>query len=64
MTAATPESVRVFQGYKAGAVDFLFKPVDSRLQSKVAVFIELFRQRQQLAGQIAEHKKLVQMSGC
>ncbi len=63
VTAATPESVRVFQGYEAGAVDFLFKPVDSQLlQSKVAVFIELFRQRQQLAGQIAEHKKLVQMS--
>ena len=30
VTAATPESVRVFQGYEAGAVDFLFKPVDSQ----------------------------------
>jgi signal transduction histidine kinase len=63
VTAATAESVRIFQGYEAGAVDFLFKPVDARLlQSKVAVFIELFRQRQLLAGQIAEHKKLVQMA--
>lgn len=63
VTASTPEAVRIFRGYEAGAVDFLFKPLDPQLlQSKVAVFIELFRQRQQLAAQVAEHKKLVQMA--
>jgi two-component system, sensor histidine kinase and response regulator len=60
VTAGTPESGRIFKGYEAGAVDFLFKPLDPQLlQSKVAVFIELFRQRQQLAAQVFEHKQLV-----
>jgi signal transduction histidine kinase len=60
VTASSPETGRIFQGYEAGAVDFLFKPIEPRLvQSKVAVFIELFRQRQQLAEQVEEHKALV-----
>ena len=60
VTAGPEESGRVFKGYEAGAVDFLFKPLDAQLlQSKVAVFIELFRQRQQLAAQVVEHKQLV-----
>jgi signal transduction histidine kinase len=60
VTAGQPESGRIFKGYEAGAVDFLFKPLDPQLlQSKVAVFIELFRQRQQLAAQVLEHKQLV-----
>jgi two-component system, sensor histidine kinase and response regulator len=60
VTAATPEPGRMFRGYEAGAVDFLFKPVDPHLlQSKVGVFIELFRQRQQLAAQVEEHKQLL-----
>ena len=60
VTAGPEESGRVFKGYEAGAVDFLFKPLDAQLlQSKVAVFIELFRQRQQLAAQVIEHKQLV-----
>ena len=60
VTAGAPESHRIFKGYEAGAVDFLFKPLDPQLlQSKVSVFIELFRQRQQLAAQVEEHKQLV-----
>ena len=60
VTAGAAESGRIFKGYEAGAVDFLFKPLDPQLlQSKVAVFIELFRQRQQLAAQLIEHKQLV-----
>jgi two-component system sensor histidine kinase/response regulator len=60
VTAGQPESGRIFKGYEAGAVDFLFKPLDPQLlQSKVSVFIELFRQRQQLAAQLVEHKQLV-----
>ncbi len=60
VTAGVPESGRIFKGYEAGAVDFLFKPLDPQLlQSKVSVFIELFRQRQQLAAQVHEHKQLV-----
>jgi two-component system sensor histidine kinase/response regulator len=60
VTASSPETGRIFRGYEAGAVDFLFKPIEPRLvQSKVAVFIELFRQRQQLTAQVEEHKALV-----
>ena len=63
LTAAAPEAARLFRGYDAGAVDFLFKPLDiSLVRSKVQVFIELFRQRQQLAAQLEEHRQLVRMS--
>ncbi|HEX7361028.1 MAG TPA: ATP-binding protein [Bryobacteraceae bacterium] len=40
---------QLFRGYDLGAVDFLFKPlVPEILQSKVAVFVELFRSEQLL----------------
>lgn len=39
MTGYASDPSRTFFGYEAGAVDFLFKPLDPRvLQSKVAVF--------------------------
>lgn len=60
ITAAAPERGRIFRGYEAGAVDFLFKPVDPYLlRSKIEVFIELSRQRQALARQLEEHRQLV-----
>lgn len=63
LTAGAPESARLFRGYEAGAVDFLFKPLDiSLVRSKVQVFIELFRQRQLLAAQLEEHRQLLRMS--
>ena len=50
VTASPEEQHRVFQGYDAGAVDFLFKPVDPRvLRHKANVFFSLYRQRQELA---------------
>jgi two-component system sensor histidine kinase/response regulator len=50
ITAGTRDPSRVFKGYESGAVDFLFKPIDPLiLRSKVDVFIELARQRQELA---------------
>lgn len=49
VTAAPQEAHREFRGYDAGAVDFLFKPVDPRiLRHKTETFYQLFRQRQQL----------------
>jgi signal transduction histidine kinase len=49
VTAAPQEAHREFRGYDAGAVDFLFKPIDPRiLRHKVDVFYELARQRTQL----------------
>ncbi len=52
VTAGASEPRRVFRGYDAGAVDFLFKPFDPHvLLNKVATFCELYRQRQLLARQ-------------
>jgi signal transduction histidine kinase len=60
VTAAAPERGRIFRGYEAGAVDFLFKPIEPHLlRSKIGVFIELHRQQQQLARQLEEHRQLV-----
>jgi signal transduction histidine kinase len=53
VTAGAREPSRVFQGYDAGAVDFLFKPIDQHiLRHKVETFVELHRQRLQLASQM------------
>lgn len=49
VTAAPQEQHREFRGYDAGAVDFLFKPVDPRiLRHKTETFYQLHRQKQQL----------------
>ncbi|HEX2147921.1 MAG TPA: response regulator [Pseudorhizobium sp.] len=51
VTAGTADGRR-FRGYEAGAVDFIQKPIEPDiLRSKVEVFFELYRQRQQLAAQ-------------
>jgi signal transduction histidine kinase len=52
VTAGTMDTQRRFRGYEAGAVDFLFKPIEPRiLQSKAEVFFELYCQRQEVARQ-------------
>jgi len=49
VTAGQSNRSWIFKGYEAGAVDFLFKPIDTHvLKSKVDVFIRLDKQRQQL----------------
>jgi phosphoserine phosphatase RsbU/P len=55
VTAAGGEPQRRFRGYEAGAVDFLYKPIEPHvLQSKANVFFELSAQRQQLAAQVKQ----------
>lgn len=52
LTAGTTDAQRRFRGYEAGAVDFIQKPIEADiLRSKVNIFLELYRQRQQLAAQ-------------
>ncbi len=52
VTAGAADSQRRFKGYETGAVDFIQKPIEADIiRSKVDVFFELFRQRQQLASQ-------------
>lgn len=49
VTAASQDERRMFAGYDAGAIDFLFKPIESHvLRSKVEVFVTLEKQRQKL----------------
>jgi two-component system, cell cycle response regulator len=46
VTAISKEQKYVFKGYDAGAVDYMFKPLDPDiLQSKVNVFLELHKQK-------------------
>jgi len=52
LTAGSADRKRRFQGYEAGAVDFLHKPIEPDiLRSKTEVFFELYRQRQEVAAQ-------------
>jgi two-component system, sensor histidine kinase and response regulator len=63
VTAGSSEPRGVFRGYDAGAVDFLFKPVDPRvLRHKVATFCELYRQRQLLARQARELEETLRLN--
>jgi two-component system sensor histidine kinase/response regulator len=63
LTAGAPDRTRLFKGYDAGAVDFLFKPVDPQLlTAKVDVFVELHRQKRQLARQLEQIQQAQRMS--
>lgn len=49
LTAGALDQQRRFRGYEAGAVDFIFKPVEPHiLQSKAGIFFELALQREAL----------------
>ncbi len=50
VTAGNRDPKRVFKGYESGGVDFLFKPIEPHiLRSKVDVFFELARGKQEIA---------------
>ena len=62
VSAAGRELNYAFRGYESGAVDFLYKPLEPvAVRSKVNVFVELFRQRQQLQVAQAELQRAVAM---
>ncbi|KQQ32702.1 histidine kinase [Duganella sp. Leaf126] len=53
VTAAGKELNYSFKGYEAGAVDVLYKPLDSRaVRSKVEVFVALWEQREAMRRQV------------
>lgn len=55
VTAFSHGEEDIFKGYKAGAVDFLYKPVNPELlRIKVGLFVELFRKTQSLEREIEE----------
>ncbi|MBK6009196.1 hybrid sensor histidine kinase/response regulator [Ramlibacter ginsenosidimutans] len=62
VSAAGHELNYAFRGYESGAVDFLHKPLDPHtVRSKVSVFVELFRQRQELQEAKAQLQRAVSM---
>lgn len=63
LTAGSRDEQRSFRGYEAGAVDFLYKPVDPRvLRAKVQVFVDLYRQRRSLAERMAELERVTRVN--
>ena len=55
VTALSKQEHHLYRGYSAGAVDYIFKPIDpSILRSKVAVFVELWEKNTQLRQQAAQ----------
>lgn len=63
LTAAAREASYSFRGYEAGAVDFLYKPLDAKaLVSKVNVFVELYQQKKQMSQQLEELKRALRLN--
>ncbi|SDJ37891.1 diguanylate cyclase (GGDEF) domain-containing protein [Ferrimonas sediminum] len=63
VTASYKASEHIFKGYDSGAVDYLLKPLNSKVfRSKVGVFIELYQQKEALKDKTVEFdRKLVEL---
>lgn len=60
ITAINKEEKYVFKGYEMGAVDYLFKPIDPTvLKSKVNVFLELHRKKNEMERLINEKNEYI-----
>jgi signal transduction histidine kinase len=58
MTAISKTDLHVSRGYAAGAVDYLFKPVNpDLLRAKVAAFLELWRKTRALEMEVAQRRQ-------
>jgi signal transduction histidine kinase len=57
ITAHTHDEDNIFRGYQAGAVDYIYKPINpDLLRAKVSVFVELYRKTHQL---MVQEQKLI-----
>jgi len=57
ITANNYDDDKVYKGYRSGAVDYIYKPINpDLLRAKVSVFIELYRKTQQL---VVQEQKLI-----
>lgn len=58
LTASHSSEAQQFKGYSSGAVDYLFKPFDIHiLNSKIAVFLDLYNQKQIVISNTEQLKK-------
>ena len=59
LTALSRNETSLFRGYELGAVDYIYKPFHPDvLRAKVAVFVDLFRKREELKRQAHELRRL------
>src|SRR5918998_3630736 len=60
LTAFNKDELHVFRGYSAGAVDYVFKPIEPLiLKSKVDVFVDLYRKTEEIRRQGEEERRLL-----
>ncbi len=60
LTAFNKDDLHVFRGYSAGAVDYVFKPIEPLiLKSKVDVFVDLYRKTEEIRRQGEEERRLL-----
>src|SRR3954451_22346518 len=60
LSAVNKEAEHMLRGYAMGAVDYVFKPVDSIiLRSKVAVFVDLFQKSKEIERKAQQEQSLL-----
>jgi PAS domain S-box-containing protein len=60
LTAFNKDELHVFRGYSAGAVDYVFKPIEPLiLRSKVDVFVDLYRKTEEIRRGAEEERRLL-----
>lgn len=60
LTAFNKDDIHVFRGYSAGAVDYVFKPIEPLiLKSKVDVFVDLYRKTEEIRRKGEEERRLL-----
>jgi len=60
LTAYNKDDLHVFRGYTAGAVDYVFKPIEPLvLKSKVDVFVDLYRKTEEIRRQGEAERRLL-----
>jgi signal transduction histidine kinase len=63
VTAGPRDQHRLFKGYDAGAVDFLYKPIEPQvLRNKADVFFQLYSQKQQLQRELTERTETLRLN--
>src|ERR1700723_4313803 len=61
--AGPREQHRQFRGYEAGAVDFIYKPIEPHiLKNKADVLFELYRQRQALSAELNDRTETLRLN--